>query len=82
SLVTVQNTGTIALPLTNITLSGANPGQFSQTNTCGTSVAVGTTCTISVVFKPTWTGSIQATLNVNAGAGAGTQTVALTGTGD
>ena len=80
SLVTVQNTGTIALPLTNITL-WANPGQFSQTNTCGTSVAVGTTCTISVVFKPTWTGSIQATLNVNAGAGAGTQTVVLTGTG-
>jgi len=81
-LVTVQNTGTLALPITNITLSVANPGQFSQTNTCGTSVAVGATCTISVVFKPTWTGPIQATLNVNAGAGAGTQTVALTGTGN
>ena len=79
--VTVTNTGTVALPITSITLSGTNPGQFSQTNTCGTSVAVGASCTISVVFKPTATGSKTATLNVNAGGGAGTQTVALSGTG-
>ena len=63
------------------TLSGTNPYQFSQTNTCGSSVAVGSHCTISVVFKPTFTGSLTATLNVNAGSGAGTQTVALSGTG-
>jgi hypothetical protein len=77
--VTVKNTGTVALAITSITLT--DPVQFSQTNTCGTSVAIGATCTISVVFKPTSTGTKMATLNVNAGGGAGTQTVALSGTG-
>ncbi len=79
--VTVTNSGTVALPITSIALGGTNPLQFSETNTCGTSVAVGGSCTVSVVFKPTRTGSMSATLNVAAGEGAGTQTVALTGTG-
>jgi outer membrane protein assembly factor BamB len=80
-LITVTNTGTVVLPITSITLSGANSLQFSQSNTCGTSVAVGANCTISVEFKPNSTGSKSATLNVNTGDGAGTQTVALSGTG-
>jgi glycosyltransferase involved in cell wall biosynthesis len=79
--VTVTNTGAVALPITNIRLSGTNPGQFSQTHTCGTSVPVGATCTISVVFKPTVRRSLKATLNVNAGGGPGTHTVALSGAG-
>jgi HYDIN/CFA65/VesB family protein len=78
---TVTNTSAVALPITSIKFSGTNPGQFSQTNNCGKSVAVGTNCTISVVFKPTVKRSLTATLNVNAGGGAGTQTVALSGTG-
>jgi hypothetical protein len=79
--VTVKNIGTVALPITSITLSGTNPKQFSQTHTCGTSIAVGATCTISVVFKPTSTGSMKATLNVSGGGSAGTQAVTLSGTG-
>jgi Abnormal spindle-like microcephaly-assoc'd, ASPM-SPD-2-Hydin len=79
--LTVRNTGSGALPITSITLSGSNTNQFSQSNTCGSSVAVGATCTISAVFKPTSTGSKTAKLNVNAGGGAGTQTAALSGTG-
>jgi len=79
--VTVTNNGTAALPITGIVFSGANPAQFSKTTTCGTSVAVAGTCTISVTFKPTTTGAKHATLNVNAGGGDGTQSVALSGTG-
>jgi hypothetical protein len=79
--LTVTNTGAVALPIASITLAGLNPKQFSQTNTCGTSVAVVATCTISVMFQPTSVGSKSATLNVNAGGGAGTQTVAFSGTG-
>ena len=79
--VTVTNTSAAALPIRNIKLSGINPAQFSQTNTCGTSVAAGTACTISVEFKPTKKTSLTATLSINAGGGAGTQTVALSGTG-
>ena len=77
--ITVTNTGTVALPITSITLSGTNPGQFSQTHTCGTSVAVGSTCTITVVFKPMSAGAKSAALRVDVGGGA--KTVALTGTG-
>jgi hypothetical protein len=79
--VTVTNTGSVALPITSITLSTTGSQPFSQTNNCGTSVAVGATCTISVVFNPASVGSAAATLSVNAGSGAGTQTVALSGTG-
>ncbi len=79
--VTVTNTGPLALPISSITRSGANRGQFSETNNCVPSIGIGATCTINVVFKPTVDGSKTATLNVNAGDGAGTQTVVLTGTG-
>jgi len=80
-VVTVRNTGAVALAVTSIALSGADALQFSQTNSCGASVAVGSNCTISVVFTPTSGGSKAATLKVNGGGGAGTQTVALSGVG-
>jgi hypothetical protein len=79
--VTVTNNGSVALPITSITRSGVNPLQFTQTNNCLPSIAVGSFCTINVVFAPTVTGARSATLSVNTGAGAGTQTVALSGTG-
>jgi hypothetical protein len=77
----VTNTGTAALPITSITLSTSGTQPYSQTNNCGSSVAVGANCTINVVFNPAAVGSATATLSVNAGNGAGTQTVALSGTG-
>ncbi len=79
--VTVANTGAVALPITSVTLTGTNASQFSQTNTCGASVAVAGACTINVVFMPTAAGSATATLSVNTGNNAGTQTVALSGSG-
>jgi hypothetical protein len=83
--VTVTNVGATTLPVASITIAGTNPGQFSQSNTCGASIAVGSTCTINVVFKPTSTGRLTATLSAIAGGGAGapsvTQPVTLTGTG-
>ena len=79
--VTVTNTGVGALPITSITLSSSGSQPFSQTNTCGSSVAVGANCTINVVFDPASAGAATATLSINAGNGAGTQTVALSGTG-
>jgi hypothetical protein len=79
--VTVSNTGTLPLPITSITLSTPSPNPFSQTNTCGSSLAAGAHCSISVVFTPLLAGSTTSTLSINAGGGAGTQTVALSGTG-
>jgi hypothetical protein len=79
--VTVTNTGTVQLTITSVTISGPNPGQFSQTNGCASPLTVGASCTISVVFRPTSAGAKTANLNVNAGGGAGTQSVTLAGTG-
>ncbi len=78
--VTVMNTGTTAVPITGISLAGANPGQFSFTHNCGTSLAGNAACTVQVKFKPTAKGAKAAALNVNGGGG-GLRSVNLTGTG-
>ena len=78
--VTLSNTGDTALTIASITTSG----DFSQTNTCGSSVTAGANCTISVAFAPTATGTRSGTLtitdNSNLAAGS-TQTASLKGTG-
>jgi hypothetical protein len=79
--ITLRSTGGTALPITSIAIRGENPGQFAQTNDCGSSVAAGASCAIKVTFKPTNTGSKTAILSVTAGGGAGTKTVSLSGKG-
>jgi len=73
--VTLTNSGSAALSVTGISASG----NFAETNTCGSSVAAGANCTISVTFTPTATGALSGTLSVVDTVG--TQTVALSGTG-
>jgi Tol biopolymer transport system component len=80
-IVTVHNTGSVALPLSGITLGGTNPGQFARTTNCGSSLAAGASCTVSVVFKPTSKGAKSATLVVTPGGHAPQKSVALSGTG-
>ena len=75
--VTLTNTGTLVLPISSIT---DNSTAFVVSHTCGSSVAVGASCTISVVLKPTTAGAKSGTLTVTGGNGAGTKTVALSGT--
>src|SRR5262249_53282126 len=61
--------------------TGANAGDYSQTNNCPATLAHGASCTINVVFSPTATGTRVATLSVADDAGASPQTVSLTGVG-
>lgn len=79
--VTVTNLGSTSLTINGITLSGANASDFSQTNTCGSGLAGGATCTVTINFTPTAVGARAATLNVNDSDPGGPQTVSLTGTG-
>ena len=79
--VTLSNTGNTTLNITGLTLAGANPGDFGQSNSCGTSVLAGGNCTISVTFAPTVPGSRSASLTVADNAPGSPQTVTLTGTG-
>ena len=63
-VITLTNTGTSCLSLNAIKLSGGNRTDFSQTNTCGGSLAVNASCTISVSFDPLAIGSRTSTVSV------------------
>jgi hypothetical protein len=80
-IVTLSNTGAASLTITSIAISGTNSGDFATTNTCGSSLAGGANCSISVTFKPTVAGVRSATLSVTDNAGGSPQRVTLTGTG-
>lgn len=78
--VTISNQGTAPLIITSISLTGGSPGDFTETNTCGASLAVKATCTVVVTFKPAAAGTRTASLSVADNATGSPQTVALTGT--
>ena len=75
--VTLSNTGGLGLTINSYTFTGTDPTDYSQTHTCGTTLAAGATCTIEVTFKPATTGTLTATLSV--ATTAGTVTVTLSG---
>jgi hypothetical protein len=77
---TLTNTGTTTLTITSITLGGANPTAFTQSNTCGATLAVGATCSVTVGFPVTMAGTYSAMLTVTDNASPATQSVALSGT--
>ncbi len=77
---------TLSAPATNvtingITITGANAGDFTQTNTCGVKVLHRKHCTITVSFIPTATGSRTAKLTISDSAPTSPQTVVLSGRG-
>jgi hypothetical protein len=68
------------LNISGITLAGADPSDFAEADTCGQSLAAGSTCPISITFAPTASGSLSATLSVADDAAGSPQTAALQGT--
>jgi hypothetical protein len=80
--VTLTNTGTAALHVSGVTLSGTNAADFAvSSNGCAAAVAAGQTCVVGVTFTPSGTGSRVGTLQIASDATNGTQSVALTATG-
>jgi hypothetical protein len=79
--VTLSNQGTLTLNISRIVIGGMNPGDFSQTNNCGSSVPGGGQCTIQVTFTPTQTGTRSAKLQVYDDVEPSPQETALSGTG-
>lgn len=73
--ITLTNSG--GMPLTSIGVSVAGP--FTESSMCGTSLAANASCSISVTFLPTASGSATGTLTVTDALR--TQTVTLSGTG-
>ena len=83
--VVLTNVGTANLIIGSMTLTGTNPGDFSfstaPASTCGTNVAANGTCTITLFFTPTATGSRSAILSIGDNATGTPHTVSLSGTG-
>jgi len=79
--ITVSNTGFSPVNFSSISVGGSNVGDFSQTNTCGSSLAPSGTCTISVTFTPTALGNRAASVTIADDAPGSPQTVGLTGSG-
>ena len=79
--VTLTNTGNAALSIAGITVTGTNASDFTQSNTCGSSVAAAANCTISVTFTPVASGSRTASVIITDNASGSPQTVSLSGTG-
>ncbi len=80
-LVVLSNSGSAALSISAIGITGTNSGDFSQSNNCGSSVPPGSQCSINVTFTPAAAGTASAQLAVNDNASGSPQTVALSGTG-
>ncbi|HEY6770342.1 MAG TPA: choice-of-anchor D domain-containing protein [Candidatus Sulfotelmatobacter sp.] len=76
--VTLKNQMSTALTGISISVTGSG---YSQVNTCGTSVAAGATCTITVKLTPITTGALTGTVTITDSAVSSPQTITLTGTG-
>jgi hypothetical protein len=79
--VTVTNTGSSAVSLTEVSFTGKAPNYYSQTNTCGSQINAGATCTISITFEPLTKGTWTATAVISGPGGAVWQQIQLIGTG-
>jgi hypothetical protein len=75
--VTLSNNGTGTLIISGIAASA----NFSETNNCGTSVAAGASCTVSVTFTPGASGALSGILSFTDSEPGSPQTVSLSGTG-
>jgi hypothetical protein len=79
--VTLTNASTTTMTISGIAIAGANAGDFAQTHTCGSSLAAGASCSISVTFNPAAAGTRTAALNISDNAPGSPQQVALSGVG-
>jgi hypothetical protein len=82
SNVTLTNNGTATLNISGITLGGTNPSYFAtNANTCGSTLAAGLSCTVSLTFTPQTAIAAAATLSFSNDGPGSPQVASLTGTG-
>ncbi len=62
---TIQNTGTAALSVTGVSVTGANAADFTVTASPAASVAIGAATSFTVLFSPSAVGLRTATMHVN-----------------
>jgi len=77
--ITLKNTSAVLVTINSITTTGS---YAVSSNTCGSSLASGATCTVNVTFSPLVGGSVPGSLAISDSAPDSPQTVALSGTGN
>ena len=81
--VTVANVSSGTITFSGaFSIGGANVADFSQTNTCGSSLAAGKACTVTVTFTPQATGSRSGNVTIKDTDPTSPQKITLSGTGD
>jgi hypothetical protein len=81
-LLTITNTGTAGMTIAGISVTGANAGDYTQTNTCGSSLAVGANCQVTVKFTPRAGGTRSAAVSFSDNAPGSPQIVPLSGSAE
>jgi uncharacterized repeat protein (TIGR03803 family) len=82
--VTLTNSGGAPLLITSIAITGADGGDFSESNNCPinpTALPPGGHCSITIVFSPTASGTRNADVTITDTAPGSPQMVPLTGIG-
>ncbi|MBB5869262.1 glucose/arabinose dehydrogenase [Allocatelliglobosispora scoriae] len=75
--VNITNTGNGPAAVSGVVVAG----NFAQSHNCGSTIAAGATCQVSVTFTPTSTGAKTGSFTVNSNATNPALVVNLTGTG-
>lgn len=81
AVIGLANTGNSVLQIAKVGTMGPNGADFSESSACGSSLAAGSNCSVSVTFKPTAAGTRRASIAISDSASASPQLVALTGAG-
>jgi hypothetical protein len=76
----LTNSGTAALTINSVQLSNGQVFKISS-NTCGSSIAAGSGCSVSITFNPSASGSASDAVQISFGSPATVQSVSLTGSG-
>ncbi len=74
--VTVKNVSTSAVSISSISAVG----DFAQTNTCGTTIAAGASCSIHITYSPLSSGTLFGGVSIQSSDPANPITVGLQGT--
>jgi sugar lactone lactonase YvrE len=77
--VSVSNTGSFPLHIFSVSITGSNASEFNVSASCGSTVAAGGICNLTVTFSPAALGSRTAALIISDDANGSPQTVSLGG---
>jgi hypothetical protein len=80
-IVTLTNIGSSVLPISGMAITGADPGDFVETDGCGTHIEGGNSCQVRVFFTPTAKGTRTGSLTITYTGIDSPQTISLSGFG-